>query len=305
MSGARLWLRDLAMGALIASICMAFGGCASGYPDDCLGLGPQDATACVEEGFWPAFQADFTEREPVFNVMSGVIAEQSGQVPRIQFLRALLGVAIQTEELAMNPSEIEVTEFIANMRGDLHSASEAYPDNDFYRSWRLSADLITAMFLSDTGAVDALFEESIDHALSDSENIMAIASTWMLFPMETGLPDRGLEIMDTWVLEGHAYDIQNTEQVPYSKPGTFLMLGDLYARMGKRDMAAMNYEQSLNVDGSADWPYRYLAEGALSTIDETMAAFEALPDDAIAAGQMISFGANSCKMCHARPGPVR
>ena len=33
-------------------------------------------------------------------------------------------------------------------------------------------------------------------------------------------------------------------------------------------MAEMNYEQSLNVDGSADWPYRYLAEGALSSIDE-------------------------------------
>ena len=266
----------------------------------CEGLSASAATECVEAIFWPAFQEDFAERIPVFDVMEQVIAEHEDEVPRVLFLRALLGVAIQTEELAMDPAEIELTRYIANMRGDLHAASEAFPQNDFYRSWRLSADLITAMFLSDDAAMYELFDESVDHANSDPENVMAIASTWMIFPQSTGLPDEGLTIMDAWVLAGNPYDIKNTETTPYAKPGTFLMLGDLYARMGRADMARMNYEQSLVVTGAQDWPYRYLAEDAIADLDETIATFAGLAEDELAAGYMISFGPDSCKMCHVK-----
>ncbi len=298
-------LKPCRIATVLASLAVLMHGCgASEGAPTCLGLDAEGATACVEQAFWPAFQDDFDERMPVFDLMSGVIAEHADATPRVQFLRALLGVAIQTEELTMDPTTIEVTKYIANMRGDLHAASEAFPENDFYRSWRLSADLITAMFLSDTASVDALFDESVQHAQGTPNNVMAIASTWLLFPSETGLPEQGLSIMDEWLLAGYAYDIENTDMVPYSKPGTFLMLGDLYARMGDRDMAKMQYEQALNVDGSDGWPYRFLAEDALATLDETIEKFTNLPPDAVAAGQMISFGIDSCKMCHANTGPT-
>ena len=61
----------------------------------------------------------------------------------------------------------------------------------------------------------------------------------------------------------------------------------------------MQYEQALVIDGSDTWPYRFLAEDALVNLDETIAQFNALPDDEMAAGLMISFGPHSCKMCHA------
>ena len=272
--------------------------------EPCAGLDQEAATECVEAMFWPAFQDDFEQRIPVFDVMERLIIEHNEELPRVQFLRALLGVAIQTEELAMDPAEIELTRYIANMRGDLHTASEAHPDNDFYRSWRLSADLITAMFLSDDAAMYELFDESVSHANANPENVMAIASTWMIFPQSTGLPEEGLAIMDEWVLGGNPYDIKNTPTTPYAKPGTFLMLGDLYARMGRAEMAKMQYEQSLVVTGANTWPYRYLAEDAIADLDATIATFTGLPDDELAAGYMISFGPDSCKMCHANSTPV-
>ena len=266
---------------------------------ECEGLTAEEATACLEDIFWPAFQDNYDQRIPVFDVMEALIAEHNEELPRVQFLRALLGVAIQTEELAMDPADIELTRYIANMRGDLHTASEAFPDNGFYRSWRLSADLITAMFLSDDAAMYELFDESVTHANSDPENVMAIASTWMIFPQATGLPDEGLAIMDAWVLAGNPYDIKNTKTTPFAKPGTFLMLGDLYARMGRAEMAKMQYEQALVVTGAQDWPYRYLAEDAIEDLDSTIETFNTLPEDELAAGHMISFGPDSCKMCHA------
>lgn len=270
----------------------------------CEGLSPESATECVEAQFWPAFQDDFSQRIPVFDVMETAIAEHGEALPRIQFLRALLGVAIQTEEIAMDPAEIELTRYIANMRGDLHAATDAFPDNAFYKSWRLSADLITAMFLSDTAALGELFDESVAHAESNPEkNVMAIASTWMLFPKSTGMPDEGLAILDDWVLAGNPYDIQNTETTPYGKPGAFLMLGDLYARMGNADMARMQYEQSLVMERADEWPYRFLAEDAIENLDESIATFAALPEDEMATAYMISFGPNSCKMCHSNSGP--
>ena len=52
------------------------------------------------------------------------------------------------------------------------------------------------------------------------------------------------------------------------------------------------------------WPYRYLAEDAIADLDATIATFTGLPDDELAAGYMISFGPDSCKMCHANSTPV-
>ena len=270
----------------------------------CLGLSVGEAITCIEDIFWPAFQDEFDQRTQVFDSMEAVIAEHGDAVARVKFLRALLGVAIQTEELAMDPSAIELTRFIANMRGDLHDACDTVPDNAFYKSWRLSADLITALFLSDPSAVNELFDESVAHADEDFErNVLAIASTWMLFPNNTILPAEGLKILEQWVLGGYAYDIENSPKVPYSKAGAFLMIGDLYARGGKRDMALMHFEQSLVIEGSKDWPYRFLAEYAIDNIDEIMARFASIPDDVMPAGDMISFGQHSCKMCHSNVGP--
>ena len=97
----------------------------------CLGLNVGEATACIEGIFWPAFQDEPDQRTGLQQHGGGDRRARRRGVPS-EFLRALLGVAIQTEELAMDPSAIELTRFIANMR-DLHDADNA-PDNAFYKS---------------------------------------------------------------------------------------------------------------------------------------------------------------------------
>ena len=123
-------------------------------------------------------------------------------------------------------------------------------------------------------------------------------STWIAFPLDSGLPQAGLPLMREWVENGHLDEIDNDWHRPYTKVGFLLMLGDMFSRMGETEEARTYLEQCLSHPDAAKWPYRFLAEDLLDNLDATVASYLALPDDEAATEMMVSWGEYSCRMCH-------
>ena len=266
------------------------------WTENCLGLEPNMAVHCSEAKFWPAFQDGLDDREFVFDEISAVIDEHGeGFSARIHFLRALLGVAIQTEN---SGEDSLITPYILTMKPDLDLACEIEPENAFYNTWRHSGDLILAMMLEKEELLEEYREASFAHAESSYKNLMGIMSTWVAFPLDSGLPQAGLPLMREWIENGHLEEIDNDWHRPYTQVGFLLMLGDMFSRMGELEEARLYLEQCLTHPDAARWPYRFLAEDLLDNLESTVASYLALPDDEAATEMMISWGEFSCRMCH-------
>ena len=266
------------------------------WTQDCLDLAAPMAIHCAEAKFWPAFQDRLQDRKPVFDQLTAVIEEHGeGFSARLHFLRALLGVAIQTEN---SGEDSLITPYIMTMKPDLDLACELEPENAFYNTWRHSGDLILAMMLQKEDLLAEYKVESFAHAKSSYKNLMGIMSTWIAFPMDSGLPQEGLPLMRQWIEDGHLEEIDNDWHRPYTKVGFMLMLGDMFSRMGSEEEARHYLEMCLAHPDALDWPYRFLAQDLLDNLQDTVDSYLALPPEEPATEMMVSWGEYSCRMCH-------
>ncbi len=268
------------------------------FPEDCLGLSLEDAETCIEDQFWPAFQDDFDDRYRVYDVMTEVMEEHPNSARAYQ-LRPLLGVAISMENNAGEGGVGQSDQWIVNMRGDLHKAVELDDSSNFYQSWRISADLTTALFLDNDTVLEAFIEEGLEHAAKNQANLMALITSFMIFPIDSGLPAQAQEMLDGWIAAGHGYETEDSEKYPFGRAGVDYMVGEMYARVGNKEMAFFNYDQA-RVRGGEEWPYLFLAEEALADLDGRIADFTSFPDDETPITEMVTFGPYACKLCHAR-----
>ena len=268
------------------------------WTEECTALPLEDAVNCLESAFWPTFQDGLEGREALFERFTAVMEEHGeGASARLHFLRALLGVAIQTEN---SGEDSLVTPYIMTMKPDLDKACELEPENAFYNTWRLSGDLILGMMLQKDDFLAEATKASFDHANADFRNVMGIMSTWMAFSLESELPQQAFPMMEQWIADGHLDEIDNAWYRPFTRSGFLLMLGDMYARMGDAAKARTYLEESLAEPGAESWPYRFLSEDLLDDLDETVAAYKALPDASDATALMVSWGVHSCLMCHGK-----
>ena len=262
----------------------------------CSNLEVAEAELCAEANFWPAFQDEMDDREATFERLTTVIDEHEGSLSaRLYFLRALLGVAIQTENSGVDSL---ITPYILTMKPDLDKACELEPENPFYNTWRLSGDLILAMMLKEEELYEQAKAESFEHALADFKNVMGIMSTWMAFPLDSGLPQEALPYMEEWLANGHLDEVDDAWYRPYTRIGFTLMVGDMYARMGEKEKAREYVEKTLVHPDAESWPYLFLADDLNENLDTIVEGYLALPDDIPATEQMISWGRYSCRMCH-------
>ena len=292
-------MRHLSIIAFVSLVLISAGcGEESGeFPRDCLGLSLADAESCAETQFWPAFQEDFDDRFRVYDVMTALLAEHPNST-RIYQLRPLLGVAISMENDIGLLTPGQSNEWMVNMRGDLHQAVALDDSSNFYKSWRISADLTTAMFLDNDAVLQQFIDEGLAHAAENQANLMALITSFMVFPMDSGLPTRAQGMLDGWVAAGHGYRTEDSEKFPFGRAGVDFMIGEMYARIGNRDMAFFNYDQA-RVRGGDAWPYKFLAEEALADLDGRIATFAAFADDETPITEMVTFGEYGCKICHA------
>ena len=93
----------------------------------------------------------------------------------------------------------------------------------------------------------------------------------------------------------------NTNVVPFNTEGFFLIFGDMLAKAGELEDAAVMYETALDIPNPAEWPYRGLTEDRLDRLQDLPDAFAVNLErgDAVDPAVTTIFrGPYNCSVCH-------
>jgi len=139
--------------------------------------------------------------------------------------------------------------------------------------------------------------------LKDSPtNILALSGTTIGFPMNTGLPQKTIQFLSTWVcpddIAGFCYD--NTQHAPFARPGLSFHFAEAFARMGDREKTLEYLEQAKKSPGYDAWQYKHLVEKPLSDMDSYMAYWASFGPADSAFDKVYANQNFGCVMCHGR-----
>jgi hypothetical protein len=94
----------------------------------------------------------------------------------------------------------------------------------------------------------------------------------------------------------------NTDIAPHNLEGTFLGLGDAYAKNGQLPQARASYQNARNTPSYKTWKYQSIVEARLAQLDKLQAKFSADSGQLRVATEPAMFfqSAYSCTACHAQ-----
>lgn len=280
--------------AAILALLVGCGDAPTRYPADCMGLDHEDALACGEARFWEAHTERYEDREATYDLL-GAILEQVPEgvddvaLGRLFFRRAALGIELAIEH------GVDRT---ANVVPDLEAAIRLDPEEAKYPPWLDSMELVIAFGTADDARFAAVSERiDANVARYPVGNALSITGTMTGFPLETGLPQRAVAMLEAWECT-EDWCRQNTERAPYSQPGLAVHFADAYARVGDTETARAYFEAALVAEGAEHWPQREWVADVLSDLDGYVGRYTELGEDGSAIPLVYANGPQGCTLCH-------
>lgn len=267
------------------------------YARDCSEIGEPEVYRCVEQQFWDALrEGDRAERERVYLLM-GEFADELDEgvhpkeLSRLYFQKGQLGMALSIE----NDYDSSIFEVVPAF----DRAIELDPSNAIIPTWKDSMEVAFANILSDDVALD----EALERAWKNVErmpggNVLSITGTTIGLALDTGAPQRSVELIDAYECDGLDFCGKNTWEAPFSMPGLEYHVAEAYARVGRTEDARKHLEQALSAPRADEWPYRWVAEEAAADVDAFVATFAAYGEDESPFEIMYANSKYGCSFCH-------
>lgn len=287
---------------LCLTVCLPMGlsalGCGGDssveFPDDCAGLTARDAIACGEARFWAVHTEDYARRPEVYDVLGRLLDEipegvDDPALGELHFRRAALGI-----ELVLEHGIDRTADIVPHLEESIRLA----PDNPKLPPWLDSMELVFAFARGD----EARFREVSDRIDANVApypvgNVLSITGTMSGFPMDSGLPQRAVAMLEAWECT-EDWCARNTERAPFSQPGLHVHFADAHARVGDRVKAREHLEMALAAEDADLWPYRDWVETRLADLDGYLRPFEEAGEAGSAVALVYANSPAGCTLCH-------
>jgi tetratricopeptide (TPR) repeat protein len=269
------------------------------YPEGCAGLEESVAYRCAEQRFWMAFR-EHRDRLPTYDAMRDVLDRFEGRVEDregralLLFRRGQLANALVTEDR-------QPITYLQEAADDFR-ASLALHENPKVWPWLESIELPLALFANEPARAQAIFDQAEEHVeLLPNANILSLSGVAMNMPLDTGMPERMLAMLERWDCDGYEWCERNTWRAPWGQPGLAFLFAEAYARMGRRAETVAYLERAQRAEGYAEWPYRQVVESAAADPDAWIGTFTAVPPHLPTFDASYLSAEHSCLLCHAAP----
>jgi hypothetical protein len=257
---------------------------------------------CAEHEFWHAFSDGRVKARKDAETILGDIMKltqtstSEAQRGRLLALRGYLRLA-----MALENAKMEYLLF-GGMEKDFQEAKKLDTENKTYDTFLDTIVMAKAAVFGDWKKATALALPAFEILKDYPTNILALSGTTIGFPMSTGLPQKTIEFMDTWVCPDDIADFcyDNTQHAPFARPGLSFHFAEAYARMGDREKTIQFLEQARKSPGYDAWQYKHLVETPLADMDKYMAYWNGFGPDDSAFDKVYANQNFGCVMCHGR-----
>lgn len=180
----------------------------------------------------------------------------------------------------------------------LERAIELLPEDRRIPGWLATVRVQTALVLND----EAGLAEAIDEMVAASDlypefNSVSLAIAFSQFPLDTPYPQMAVDRLEAIKDCGESDEkCRDNEAAPHNVPGSVMLFGDVYARVGDTATARAYYEQALVQPSSANWTYAEDAQAIIDGLDARVSAWT----DADSTNDPAFFlsGERTCRSCH-------
>lgn len=180
----------------------------------------------------------------------------------------------------------------------LEKAITLSPEDKRIPGWLATVRVQTARILGDEAKTKQAIDEMIAAAdLYPEFNNVSLAIAFTGFPLDTPYPAMAVQRLEAIVNCGETDEkCRDNPAAPHNVPGSAMLFGDVYARVGDKTSASSYYTAALSAPSSSNWLLRADAQAALDGLDARAAAWT----DADPANDPAFFlsGKRTCTACH-------
>jgi hypothetical protein len=257
---------------------------------------------CAEHEFWHAFSDGRVKaRKDAETILGDIMKlnQKSQEAPKRGRLLALRGYLRLA--MALENAKMEYLLF-GGMEKDFQEAKKLDTENKTYDTFLDTIVMAKAAVFGDWKKATALALPAFEILKDHPTNILALSGTTIGFPMSTGLPQKTIEFMDSWVCPDDIADFcyDNTQHAPFARPGLSFHFAEAYARMGDREKTLHYLEQARQSPGYDAWQYKQLVETPLADMDKYMGYWASFGPDDSAFDKVYANQNFGCVMCHGR-----
>lgn len=180
----------------------------------------------------------------------------------------------------------------------LERAQELAPEDTRIPGWIGTVKVQTAVVLHDDAGLAAAIDEMIAAADLDPQfNNVSLAIAFATLPIDTPYPQMAVDRLDA-IKDCGATDerCRDNAAAPHNVPGSGMLFGDVYARIGDATTARTYYEAAMAADSAGSWAAQADAQAILDGVDARAAAWA--DTDTTNDPAFFLSGARTCTGCH-------
>ncbi len=258
--------------------------------------------SCAEQEFWHGLSdGSFEVRQSVEKHLTSILSLTAADKDRVKQgrmagLRAYLRLA-----LALENGRIEHV-LLGGMERDFLKAMANDRANTTYKTFYDTIIIAKSAMMGDWTKAVKVSGPAFDVLAVDPINILSLSGTTIGFPLNTGVPQRTIAMMDAWVCPAEEKDFctQNTQKAPFARPGLSFHFAEAYARVGDRAKTLAYLLAAQEAPGFEKWQHKELVEKPLADLDSYMAYWANFGEDGSAFDKVYANQPFGCVMCHGR-----
>ncbi|MFO0613002.1 MAG: hypothetical protein U0414_10460 [Polyangiaceae bacterium] len=187
---------------------------------------------------------------------------------------------------------------LADIEPALSRAIELMPEDRRIPGWLATVRVQTARILGDTAKIEQATAEMIAAAdLYPEFNNVSLAIAFAGFPLDTPYPAMAVKRLEAIASCGDVDEkCRDNAAAPHNVPGSSMLFGDVYARVGDKARASTFYSAALASPSAATWGLKDAAKASLDGLDQRVAAWT--DADATNDPEFFLAGKRTCTACH-------
>jgi hypothetical protein len=266
------------------------------FAPDCRGLSDADTLDCIEKRFWIVLREDYDARPAVYALIGDIIERTRGEadpkdVANLYFRRGQLAMAIALEQKDQTK--------IFTVMPDFDEALALYPEHPVIPTWKDTLEIAFAAIVKD----HVKLAEAFDKALANVPacplgNIPSLTGTTIGVPLSTGIPQKTIELAETWKCEGVEWCEANTWKAPYAAAGMRYHFAEAYVRMGMKERAVSYLDAARAAPDYDRWPMKPFVEDKIENLDAFIGTFTSLAPEESAFDKVYANSDKGCVFCH-------